>query len=159
MDPEGEVSRLTSLVSVWVKHLAGCAQGIPLTSYLVAPDGVAELSQLDQDCAEKWLTEIINRWWSGLQHPLPVTAKTALAYLAAMQSDNPGDTTEMKRQKAVDAARIAYQGNGFNTSGELGYSLYLARIYPDFSAIWQTDGNQFDSLATSLYAPLLQASR
>ncbi len=159
MDPKGEVSRLTSLLGAWVKHLAGCAQGIPLTSYLVAPDGVAELRQLDQGCAEKWLTEIINRWWSGLQHPLPVTANTALAYLAAMQSDNPKDTPEMKRQKAVDAARIAYQGNGFNTSGELGYSLYLARIYPDFSDIWQTDGNQFDCLATSLYAPLIQSSR
>jgi exodeoxyribonuclease V gamma subunit len=159
MDPKGEVSRFTSLVGAWVKHLAGCAQGIPLTSYLVAPDGVAELRQLDQDCAERWLTEIINHWWSGLQHPLPVTAKTALAYLEAMQSDNPRDTPEMKRQKAVDAARIAYQGNSFNTSGELRYSLYLARIYPDFSAIWQTDGNQFDHLATSLYAPLLQASR
>jgi len=158
-NPKGEVSRLTSLVGAWVKHLAGCAQGIPLTNYLVAPDGVAELRQLDQDCAKKWLNEIINHWWSGLQHPMPVTAKTALAYLAAMQSDNPGDTTEMKRQKAVDSARIAYQGNGFNTLGELGYSLYLARIYPDFSAIWQTDGNQFVRLATSLYAPLLQSIR
>ena len=91
--------------------------------------------------------------------PLPVTAKTALAYLASLHSDHPTNTPEMKRQKAVDAARRAYQGDGFNSLGELGYSLYLARTYPDFNALWQADGNQFDHLATSLYAPLLQAIR
>ncbi len=159
MDSGGEVSRLSSLVGSWVKHLAGCAQGFLLSSYLVAPDGVAELRPLDQDCAEKWLAEIMASWRSGLMRPLPVTAKTALAYLAALNSDHPKDTPEMKQQKAVDAARSAYQGNEFSPSGELGYNLYLARTYPDFSALWQADGNQFKHLATSLYAPLLQAIR
>jgi len=154
-----DVSRLYPLLGLWVRHLAGCAQGIFMTSYLVAPDGVAELRPLDQDCAEKWLSEIISHQYSGLMQPLPVAAKTALAYLAALHSDHPTDTPEMKRQKAVDAARRAYQGNDFNSSGELGFSLYLARTYPDFNAIWQADGNQFDRLAASLYAPLFQAIR
>ncbi|MCX5883970.1 MAG: exodeoxyribonuclease V subunit gamma [Deltaproteobacteria bacterium] len=153
------VSRLYSLLGLWVRHLAGCAQGASLTSCLIAPDGIAELVPLDKEAAENCLTDIIVHWWSGLQQPLPVTARTALAYLAALHSDHPKDTPEMKRQKAVDAARRAYQGDGFNASGELGYSLYLARTYPDFNALWQADGNQFDHLATSIYAPLLQASR
>ena len=52
--------------------------------------------------------------------PLPVTAKTALAYLAAMHSDDPKTHPEMKAQKALDAARKAYQGNGFNSFGRAG---------------------------------------
>jgi exodeoxyribonuclease V gamma subunit len=155
----GKISRLAALVGSWVKHLAGCAQGLSLTSYLVAPDGVAELRTLDQGCTEKWLDEIRVHWESGLIRPLPVTAKTALAYLAVMHSDDPKTGPEMKAQKAVDAARMAYQGNGFNSSGELGYSRYLARTYPDFAAVWQSDGIQFKQLATALYAPLLQAIR
>jgi exodeoxyribonuclease V gamma subunit len=155
----GKISRLTSLVGSWVKHLAGCAQGLAFTSYLVAPDGVAELRTLDRCSAEKWLDEILAHWKSGLIQPLPVTAKTALAYLSVLHSDDPKIAPEMKAQKAVDAARMAYQGNGFNSSGELGYSRYLVRTYPDFAAVWQNDGNQFKQLATALYAPLIQAVR
>ena len=54
--------------------------------------------------------------------------------------------------KAVDAARTAYQGNGYNAVGELGYSPYLQRIYPDFDTIWQADDNRFSTLAEALYA-------
>jgi exodeoxyribonuclease V gamma subunit len=142
-----------------VKHLAGCGQGLSLTSYLVAPDGIAELRPLDPDCAGEYLAEIMAQYASGLMQPLPVTAKTALAFLSALQSDPPKDALEMGRQKAEDAARKAYQGDGYNSLGELGYSLYLARTYPDFSALWQTDGKQFGHLAKALYAPLLQAIR
>jgi len=46
LDSKKRVSRLDSLVDPWVRHLAGCAQGIALTSILVAPDGVAELQPL-----------------------------------------------------------------------------------------------------------------
>ncbi len=159
MGYRGEVSRLSSLAGSWVKHLAGCAQGICLTSFLVAPDGVAVLNPLDQDCAEKCLAEIMAYRSLGLMRPLPVTAKTALAYQAVLHSDDPKLLPEMKQQKALDAARMAYQGNGFNSSGELGYSPYLARIYPDFGAIWQADGNQFIQLTTALYEPLQQAIR
>jgi len=161
MNPRGEVSRLAGLVGSWVKHLAGCAQGLSLTSYLAAPDGVAELRALDPDCAGKRLAEIMAHWESNLVHPLPVTAKTALAYLAGLHSDDPKEPPEMKQRKAEDSARKAYQGwgDGFNASGELGYSLYLARTFPDFNALWLADGNRFDLLAKTLYAPLLQAIR
>ncbi|MBI5589027.1 MAG: exodeoxyribonuclease V subunit gamma [Deltaproteobacteria bacterium] len=159
MNSRGEVSRLTALPGTWVRHLAGCARGISLTSYLVAPDGVAELGPLDRERAEKWLAEIISHRDSGLMQPLPVTAKTALAYLAVLHSDHSKDSPDVNLRKAVDAAREAYQGDGFNSFGELGHSLYLSRTFPDFSAIWQVDGSRFHHLATSLYAPLLQAVR
>jgi exodeoxyribonuclease V gamma subunit len=152
LDSWSRFFRLDRLISPWVNHLAGCAQGLGLTSYLVAPDGLVELSPLDRDSACKWLTEIVTHWWSGLQEPLPVTAKTALAYLRVLHSDPKHDG-----QKAVDAARQAYQGDGRNALGELGYSPYLKRIYADFDALWQVGDNRFTTLAEVLYEPLAKS--
>lgn len=154
LDPQGGVSRLYSLLGLWVKHLAGCAQGAGLFSYLVAPDGVAALPPLERDIAAKWLTDIIHHWWLGLQQPLPVAAKTALAYLAVLLADDPKHPPDERAQKAEQAARKAYQGDGYNALGELGYSVYLQRTYPDFDALWNAQDHRFRLLAATLYAPL-----
>ncbi len=151
-DGKGTFTRLDSLVGVWVHHLAGCAKGLNLTSYLVAPDGLVALLPLDQSLACNWLDVIIAHWWLGLRHPLPVTAKTALAYLRALEDDPDGDP-----QKAVDAARRTYQSDGYHSDGEVGYSLYLQRIYPDFDRLWKAEKNRFTTLAEALYAPLVHA--
>ncbi|MBT8339372.1 MAG: exodeoxyribonuclease V subunit gamma [Desulfatitalea sp.] len=144
--------RINSLISAWVCHLAGCAQGLDLTSFLVAPDGLIKLPPLGRDPARKWIDTIIAHWWFGLRQPLPVTAKTALAYLRVLHAD-PGIDPE----KALNAARNAYQGNGYNAFGELGYSLYLQRIFPDFETLWQAEDNRFTTLAQALYAPMVQS--
>ncbi|MFO7716387.1 exodeoxyribonuclease V subunit gamma [Desulfosarcina sp.] len=152
LDNRGRFSRLDCLIPAWVYHLAGCAQGLDLTSYLVAPDGLVKLPSLDRDLARKWIDAIIVHWWAGLRQPLPVAAKAALAYLRVGHFDPDADPG-----KAVDAARNAYQGDDFSASGELGHSLYLKRTYPDFDAIWRADGNRFVTLAEALYAPLVQS--
>ncbi|BBO80406.1 RecBCD enzyme subunit RecC [Desulfosarcina ovata subsp. sediminis] len=149
LDKKGQFFRLDSLIPPWVHHLAGCAQGLHLTSYLVAPDGLVGLPPLDREPARQMIQTIIANWWSGLQDPLPVAAKTALAYLRAEPDADP--------EKAVRAARNAYQGNAYNFSGELGYSPYLKRVYPDFEAIWQAEDNRFTVLAEALYAPMVQS--
>jgi exodeoxyribonuclease V gamma subunit len=154
LDNRGRFSRLDRLIGPWVNHLAGCAQGLGLTSYLVAPDGLVELPPLGRDPACKWLAEIVTHWWSSLQQPLPVTAKTALAYLRVLHSEPKHD-----EQKAVEAARQAYQGDGRNALGELGYSPYLKRIYADFETLWQTGDNRFATLAEVLYKPLAKSYR
>ncbi|BBO87164.1 exodeoxyribonuclease V subunit gamma [Desulfosarcina ovata] len=149
LDKKGQFFRLDSLIPPWVHHLAGCAQGLHLTSYLVAPDGLVRLPPLDREPARQMIQTIIANWWSGLQDPLPVAAKTALAYLLAEPDADP--------EKAVRTARNAYQGNAYNFSGELGYSPYLKRVYPDFEAIWQAENNRFTVLAEALYAPMVQS--
>ena len=152
LDTRGRVSRPDSLVGLWVKHLSGCARGMVLTSTLVAPDGLAELPPLGREKAAKWLTRIISFWWMGLQKPLPVTAKTALAYVKTLASG------EEALQKAWEAARKAYEGDGYHFPGELGYGdgVYLKRCYPDFNALWQAENNLFETLARQLYGPLME---
>ncbi len=152
LDKRGRFCRPDCLIAPWVYHLAGCAQGLDLTSYLVAPDGVIKLPSLQRELARQWLDAVVVHWWSGLRQPLALAAKTALGYLHARHVEPGADPA-----KAVDAARYAYQGNGYNAIGELGYSLYLQRVYPDFDAIWQADGKRFVALAEALYAPLIQS--
>lgn len=147
MDSKNHVSRRHCLIGLWVKHLAACALGIRLTGYLIAPDGMAMLPPMDRGRAGQWLQAIIHHWWLGLNTPLPITAKTGLAYLGVLLSKNAGkksgkDDSQIIRQNARDAARKTYQGDGFNGSGELGYDRYLARLYPDFDAIWRIDASE-----------------
>lgn len=152
MDHKGSVSRLHPFIALWVKHLAACTQGITLTSYLVAPDGVVGFEPLDAGQARGWLYTITEHWWEGLRQPLPVTARSALAYVHALFSHAGVDAP----QKAEHAARRAYEGNGFNARGELGYDdgLYLRRWYPDFDSLRQAHNGRFVELARELYAPL-----
>ena len=130
-----------------------------MTGYLVAPDAVAEMPPLDRACAEKWLDDMVMCLKSGLNHPLPVTAKTALAFLSVMNSDDSKIDSAAKLNKAMAAARKVYEGDGYNSVGELGYSRYLMRTYPDFNTIRQAGSHPFQELAESLYSPLLQTVR
>ena len=155
LDSKNRISRLDSLVDLWVRHLAGCARGMSLTSILVAPDGLAEFPPLHPEKAGQWLDEIIRFWWLGLQQPLPVTAKTALAYVKILFSNG----KEGDPLKAREAARKAYEGDGYHFSGELGYAdgVYLKRCYPDFDALWQAEQNRFKNLSEYIYGPLVNA--
>jgi exodeoxyribonuclease V gamma subunit len=150
---KSRISRLDCLVDPWVRHLAGCAQGMTLTSILVAPDGLAELPPLQPGKAGEWLTELTAFWWQGLQQPLPVTAKTALAYVKILFSDD----GEGAADKAQEAARKAYEGDGYNFQGELGYTdgVYLKPCYPDFDALWRAEQHRFKILAEHIYGPLV----
>jgi len=153
LERKNRISRPDSLVGLWVGHLAGCAQEMALTSILVAPDGLAELPPLHPEKARQWLDEMIRFWWEGLQHPLPITAKTALAYLKILFSNNGEGVLE----KAREMARKAYEGDGYHFPGELGYAdgVYLKRCYPDFDALWQAEDNRFKTLAERIYGPFM----
>ncbi|MCP4118734.1 MAG: exodeoxyribonuclease V subunit gamma [Desulfobacteraceae bacterium] len=151
MDKGGKLFRIYSLVPLWVRHLAGCAQGIDLASHLVAPDGVATLPPLERTRARRILMTIIALWEEGLNHPLPVTAKTGITYVDFLKAKG-GD-------KAKAEALKAYEGDGFRSHGELGYDLYLQRAYPEFDALWQARDNLFITLCENLYEPLVNVLR
>jgi exodeoxyribonuclease V gamma subunit len=151
-DDKGRINRFHSLIGLWVRHLGGCAQGLDLTSLLATPDGCAILPPMACEEARRLLETLVNHWRLGLCQPLPLAARTALAWLQAQE-------TLEDRQKIMEKARHAYEGDGFRSSGERGYSPYLARTYPDFESLWQADDNRFAALALALYAPLMEACR
>ena len=175
-DGRGKITRLSAFVSLWVRHIAGSASGIELCSFLVAPDAVAGFLPIDRESASKYLYQVIDLWWQGMACPLPVTAKTGMAWLKEACSGIDGDISGEKEEKARTAARKAYQGDGYNSVGELGYSPYLKRAYPDFDDIWNAGkntlgnaggdagaisggnfgNNPFVHLSTILYQPLIE---
>lgn len=168
-DDKKKLTRYDSLVELWVKHLAGCAQKMNLTSYMIATDGVVTIHPLDWSSADRFLNHIVENWWQAMKNPLPVTAKTGMAYLKAVDFKSfhqqechdfidsmLAAIPEADLQKAQQAAQRAYEGDGYVSDGELGYCLYLQRVFPDFESLWHFDGNSFVKLAFTLYAPLLQ---
>ena len=155
LDSKRRIARPYSMVDLWVRHLAGCAQMMDLTSILIAPDGLAKFPPLRPEEAKAYLTEIAAFWWESLHRPMAVTARTALAYVKVLSAnrDKEGEIEE----KALAAARKAYEGDGYHYVGELGYDdgIYLKRCYPDFKALRQADNDGFITLADRIYKPLM----
>ena len=83
-------------------------------------------------------------WQQGMQRPLPVAVQTAFAWLG--QSDE---------AKAQAAARKTYEGDGQTTQGERAQSTALARQFPDFDAL--LDSEEFVGWCESLYKPVYEA--
>ena len=83
---------------------------------------------------------VLEAWRAGMQRPLPVPLKTALAL-----APDPGNPTK---------ARTAYEGDNYGAGLQPeGAEPCLARQYPDFAAL-QQDG-QLAEWAQRLYVPLL----
>ncbi len=176
LDAKGTPLRLTPFTGLWVKHVLACAVGMSLTSCLVAPDGIVTLSPLGKNAARELLHDIIDLWWQGLCLPLPITPRTAMAWLLkapepdltdsvkntpAEDNDSDGeshvdDAFETAMAMARNDAAKVYQGDGFH-SGEIGYTPCALRAYPDFDSLWQAHNNAFPMLARRLYGPLFYA--
>jgi exodeoxyribonuclease V gamma subunit len=154
-DKKGKISRYYPLVGPWLKHLFACSQKMDLTTYLIAPDGILKIPPIETSTAIERVNEILFYWSQGLHRLLPVTARTALAY----ESTRISDSTIEARPKAIKAAKMVYEGNGYNSAGELGYGdgIYLRRVFPSFDDIWEADDGQFQHLADRIYAPLIHA--
>jgi len=132
------------LIRPWVLHLVACACDLPLSTALVASDETLLLAPLEKTLAIKALNNLLTAWQSGMQRPLPVAVKTAFAWLA--QNDD---------VKAEAMARKAYEGDGQTTDGERRESTALARQFPDFNAL--LDSEAFSGWCHSLYKPIFDA--
>ncbi|MCD5997387.1 exodeoxyribonuclease V subunit gamma [Pseudomonas sp. CDFA 602] len=131
------------LIRPWVNHLVACACGLPLSTALVASDETLMLAPLEQQAATTTLNHLLMAWLQGMQQPLPVAVKTAFAWLG-----QPLD-------KAEAAARKAYEGDGQTTDGERRESTALARQFPDFDALM--DSEDFVGWTDTLYKPIYDA--
>jgi exodeoxyribonuclease V gamma subunit len=107
------------------------------------------LPPMEPSRAKEILSAMVLCLFRGLSRPLPVTAKTGLAYAHARMSKD--------EDQAKAAAAKAYEGDGYNFGGELAYDPCLQRTYPGFEDLWQVHDNQFVSLCQTLYEPLVLA--
>ena len=120
------------LMGMWLRQLAVAAAGLPVTGYLVARDARVIMAPLEREAALQQLAEVVRLWRAGMDQPLPVATKTALALLQG------GD------------ARTIYDG-GFELRGE-NEDICLARLWPDFAALKAQP--EWESTAHALYGPL-----
>ncbi|MDO7897250.1 exodeoxyribonuclease V subunit gamma [Pseudomonas citrulli] len=132
------------LIRPWVNHLVACANGLSLTTALVASDDSLLLEPFEACVAQRLLDDLLQAWQAGMRQPLPVAVKTAFAWLG--QGEPP---------KAEAAARKAYEGDGQTSEGERRESPALARQFPDFDALMADE--TFPDWCDALYRPLLQA--
>jgi len=131
------IASADKLLDPWVRSLALAASGLSVQGVLVGRDGVLDIAPMPQDKARATLAMLLSLWLEGMNTPLPLPPKTALAQLA---NKNPAAQFE----------------GGYMQSGEVEEPC-LARMFADFEAL-SADG-RFQALAQQVYTPLLQWAR
>jgi exodeoxyribonuclease V gamma subunit len=126
-------ARADKLLGAWVRTLAIAASGTQAHGILVGRDGVVEIPPHNQEKATETLKSLLQLWLDGMQSPLPLPLKTALAFVAEKD------------------ARSQYEG-GHMVDGEV-QDTCLARMYPNYDAL-EAD-QRFQVLAKTVYDPLL----
>jgi exodeoxyribonuclease V gamma subunit len=126
-------ARPEKLLGAWVRTLAIAASGTVARGILVGRDGVVKIPPFPKDKAVETLKGLLQLWLDGMNAPLPLPPKTALALVTEKDT-----VTE-------------YEG-GHISSGEV-QDACLARMYADYDAL-AADG-RFEALAKTIYTPLL----
>jgi exodeoxyribonuclease V gamma subunit len=129
---EKPLARPDKLLGPWIRSLAVAASGVIATGKLVGRDGTVTLSPMPQKLAQETLNLLLSLWLDGMNAPLPLPPKTAIAYL---NEKNPA---------------AQYEG-GHMIRGEVDEPC-MARIYPDYEAL--TESGRFEQLAREVYSPL-----
>ncbi|WP_428505249.1 exodeoxyribonuclease V subunit gamma [Roseateles sp.] len=134
--------RMERLIAPWVRMLAASSCGFDtVPGVLVGRDAWLQLQPLSREEAQPLLADLIALWQQGMQEPLPLAPKTALAFL---------DTEKGKPAEV-------FEGGGFASAGRQampgeGEEMSLTRVYPSYAALC-ADG-RFANLAQRLFGPL-----
>jgi len=117
------------LVGLWVRHLAGCASGLSLTSVMVGVDGQVVLPPMAKDAAHGVLARLVQAYAHAWAAPLPVACKAAFAYLQT-QAANARLPPDKSPKDPHEAARVAFEGS--QLGGEWDQSAYLRRAFVSY---------------------------
>jgi len=132
--------RHDKLIAPWVVHLLANAQGLHLSTRIVAVDAQPLLHPIDAEQARTLLDHLLAALDQGLTRPLPVAMRTAFAWLQA----------ERAQKSPTEAAAACYDGTGFS-AGECQHDAYLRRAWPRFATLY---AGGFEA-SLSLYRPLM----
>ncbi|HKM28041.1 MAG TPA: exodeoxyribonuclease V subunit gamma, partial [Thiopseudomonas sp.] len=135
------------LLRPWVQHVLINATGAATQTFIIAQESSISFASLDAERAQQIVQDWLECWYSGLNAPIPVALKTAMAFLKD-QAD-----TE-KKGKPHNSAQTAYEG-GFNTTGEVQQSAALARQYPSYADLLADE--TFADWTDLLYGALFNA--
>jgi exodeoxyribonuclease V gamma subunit len=133
----GYAARPEKLLGAWVRCLAIASSGAHVQGILVGRDGVVRIPPFPQAEAIPALQALLQVWLEGMNAPLPLPFKTALAWVAEKNAVTTYEGTYMISAEVEDAC--------------------LARMYPDYEAL--TADGRFEELAQSVYEPLLKWSK
>jgi exodeoxyribonuclease V gamma subunit len=122
-----------TLPGLWVRHLAGCASGLALTSVQLGVDGAVVFRPLTPDDALQLLKHLAQCHVAAWDAPLPLACKTAWAYLQT-ERHNPARLAAGKTAKDPhDVARAVFEGG--QRGGELAESAYLQRVFQSYAEL------------------------
>lgn len=116
-----DTPRYHALLRAWVRHVLASAQGESLTTIVVGADDALEFKPLPAAVARRILGDWLTVYRAAWAEPLPIAAKSALAYLAA-------------RPESEAAARRVFDDN-HGGPGEYSLSPYLRRSFEGFEDI------------------------
>ena len=132
-DKNGKQLRADKLIDAWVRVLVSSACGGPATGLFVGRDVTLRLGAVERDRAEQALQDLLGAWRIGMNEPLPLPMRSALAFAGG---GNPQE---------------AYEGR-FEQEGENAEPC-LARCFPTFEAL--TANGRFEAWAERIYRPML----
>ncbi|MDD2881354.1 MAG: exodeoxyribonuclease V subunit gamma [Rhodoferax sp.] len=133
--PGAQQARGHVLVALWVRHLAGCASGLHLTSVVVGVDGQVVLPPMSADAAHTALSKLVQAYTQAWGQPLPVACKTAFAYLQT-QAANAQLPPDKPPKDPHEAARLVFDTQpGARFPGEWAQSAYLQRAFASYDDV------------------------
>ena len=134
-----DTPRPDKLLDAWIRSLAAAACGHELDGLLVGQDATLHVRAMAQDQARPVLDSLLQLWFDGMQSPLPLPLKTALALAGGLQGTNGPESV--------------YEGREFGSSPPEVKEPCLARLYPSYEAL--TADGRLQQLAGQIHARLL----
>ncbi len=145
----------------WLQHLAANARGVPLTTVVVSPGGVAELLPLDTQEAAACLDDLLLGWMEGMRRPLPVKAEFARPVLLAIPEGMERVNDEENRQRLMSVDKVAAALRACATADwnrtDRKETRYELRAYPTAESLLA--GDEMLKWVLTLYGPLFTALR
>jgi exodeoxyribonuclease V gamma subunit len=135
-DAEGKPRdiHLFRLLYAYVCSAVAAASRVPVQGILVGLDATLHIYAMLPEEGDKCVTTMLDSWRQGMQLPLPLPLKTALAHA--------------QKSRGIDAT---YEGD-YLMDGE-GAEACLMRMFPDFEAL--TEDGRFAQLADAMYGPMV----
>lgn len=121
--------RLDKLRLAWVRSVVAACEGMVLQGVVVGSDATMCCSPMDPLCAQDDMQTLLRVWRAGLDAPLPLPMRTALAQVAEEEPETVYEGGYMREAEASDPC--------------------WSRLYPDFDAL-SADG-RFESLADEVW--------